>query len=31
MKIEKIFDIVNCFEEKKASYAAFMLDNEVDH
>ena len=31
MKIEKFFDIVNCFKEKKASYASFMLDNEADH
>ena len=31
MKIEKFFDVVHCFEEQKASYAAFMLDKEVDH
>ncbi|RVW75772.1 Retrovirus-related Pol polyprotein from transposon 17.6 [Vitis vinifera] len=28
MKIEKFFDVIDCFEEQKASYAAFMLDKE---
>ena len=31
MKIEKFFDVVHCSDEQKPSYAAFMLDNEVDH
>ena len=31
MKIEKFFDVVHCFEEQKASYAIFMLDNEAYH
>ena len=30
IKIEKFFDVVHCSEEQKASYATFMLDNEVD-
>ena len=30
-KIEKFFDVIDCSDEKKASYAAFMLDKEVDH
>ena len=30
MKIEKFFDVVHCSKEQKASYATFMLDNEVD-
>ena len=31
MKIEKFFIVIDCSEERKASYAAFMLDKEVDH
>ena len=31
LKIEKFFIVINCSEEKKASYAAFMLDKEADH
>ena len=31
MKIEKFFDIIDCSEEQKASYAVFMLDKEADH
>ena len=31
MKIEKFFDVIDCFEEQKASYATFMLDKEADH
>ena len=31
MKIEKFFIVIDCFEEQKASYAAFMLDKEADH
>ncbi|XP_034674472.1 uncharacterized protein LOC117905697 [Vitis riparia] len=31
MKIEKLFDVINCSEEQKTSYAAFMLDKEADH
>ena len=31
LKIEKFFDVIDCFEEQKTSYAAFMLDKEVDH
>ena len=31
MKIEKLFDVVHCSKEQKASYAAFMFDNEEYH
>ena len=31
MKIEKFFDDIDCSEEKKASYATFMLDKEANH
>ena len=31
MKIEKFFDVIDCYEEQKASCAAFMLDKEADH
>ena len=31
MKIEKFFDVIDCSEKQKASYAAFMLDKEADH
>ena len=31
MKIEKFFAVVDCSEEQKASYAAFILDKEADH
>ena len=31
MKIEKFFDVIDCSEEQKASYATFMLDKEADH
>ena len=31
MKIGKFFDVIDCSEEQKASYAAFMLDKEADH
>ncbi|KAL6323506.1 hypothetical protein AAG906_039083 [Vitis piasezkii] len=31
MKIEKFFDVIDCSEEQKASYAAFMIDKEADH
>ena len=31
MKIEKVFDIINCYDEHKASYVAFMLDKETYH
>ena len=31
LKIEKFFNVIDCSEEQKASYAAFMLDKEVDH
>ena len=30
MKIDKLFDVVHCYEKQKATYATFMLDNEVD-
>ena len=30
-KIEKFFDVIDCFEEQKASYAAFILDKEANH
>ena len=26
LKIEKFFDVIDCFEKQKASYATFMLD-----
>ena len=31
MKIENFFIVIDCFEEQKTSYAAFMLDKEADH
>ena len=31
MKIEKLFDVVHCSEEQKASYVAFLLDNKANH
>ncbi|RVW67712.1 Retrovirus-related Pol polyprotein from transposon 17.6 [Vitis vinifera] len=31
LKMEKFFGVIDCFEEQKASYAAFMLDKEADH
>ncbi|RVW12567.1 hypothetical protein CK203_106354 [Vitis vinifera] len=31
MKIEKFFDVIDCSEEQKVSYASFMLDKEADH
>ena len=31
MKIEKFFDVIDCYEEQKASYASFILDKEADH
>ena len=31
MKIENFFIVIDCSEEQKASYAAFMLDEEADH
>ncbi|RVW13360.1 hypothetical protein CK203_095749 [Vitis vinifera] len=31
MKIEKFFDVIDCSEEQKASYATFMLDKEANH
>ena len=31
IQIEKFFDVIDCSDEKKASYAAFMLDKEADH
>ena len=31
MKIEKFFDVIDCSEEQKTSYAAFMLDKKADH
>ena len=31
MKIEKFLDVIDCSEEQKASYVAFMLDKEVNH
>ena len=30
LKMEKLFNIIDCFEEQNASYATFMLDNEAD-
>ena len=29
--MEKFFDVMDCCEKKKASYATFVLDKEVDH
>ena len=31
LKIEKFYEVIDCSEEQKASYAAFMLDKEADH
>ncbi|RVW40482.1 Transposon Ty3-G Gag-Pol polyprotein [Vitis vinifera] len=31
LKMEKFFGVIDCSEEQKASYAAFMLDKETDH
>ena len=31
LKIEKFFDVIDCSEEQKASYATVMLDKEVDY
>ena len=31
LKMEKFFGVLDCCEEQKASYAAFMLDKEADH
>ncbi|XP_034677690.1 uncharacterized protein LOC117908132 [Vitis riparia] len=31
LKMEKFFSVIDCSEEQKASYAAFMLDKEADH
>ncbi|RVW59880.1 hypothetical protein CK203_100557 [Vitis vinifera] len=31
LKMEKFFGVIDCSEEQKASYAAFMLDKEADH
>ena len=30
LKMKKLFNIIDCFEEQKASYATFMLDKEAD-
>ena len=30
LKMKKLFNIIDCFEEQKASYATFMLDKKVD-
>ena len=31
MKIEKFFDVIDCSEERKTSYATFMLNKEANH
>ena len=31
LKMEKFFDVIDYFEEQKASYATFMLDKKIDH
>ncbi|RVW80541.1 Retrovirus-related Pol polyprotein from transposon 17.6 [Vitis vinifera] len=31
LKMEKFFGVIDCSEQQKASYAAFMLDKEADH
>ncbi|RVW32567.1 Transposon Ty3-I Gag-Pol polyprotein [Vitis vinifera] len=31
LKMEKFFGVIDCSEEQKASYAAFILDKEADH
>ena len=31
LKMEKFFDVIDCSDEPKASYAAFMLDKEADN
>ena len=31
LKMEKFFDVIDYFEEQKASYATFMLDKKTNH
>ena len=31
LKTETFFDVIDCSEEQKTSYATFMLDKEADH
>ena len=31
LKMEKFFDVIDCSEEQKASYAIFMLEKEANH
>ena len=31
LKIKKFFDVIDCSEEQKTSYAKFMLDKKIDH
>lgn len=31
MQIQKIFDVMNCTETQKVSYASFMLEGEAEH
>ena len=31
LKIEKFFNVIDCSDEQKASYAAFMLDKKTNH
>ena len=31
LKMENFFDVIDCSEEQKASYATFMLKKEVDN
>ena len=31
LKLEKLFDVIDCSKKQKASYVEFMLDKEADH
>ena len=31
LKMEKFFDVIDCFKEQKTSYATFLLDKQADH
>lgn len=31
MQTEKVFDVLNCIDKQKVSFATFMLEGEADH
>ena len=31
LKMEKFFDTIDCFEDKKASYTSFMINNKINY